>query len=135
MLCMRGSGYCTSAVPPELKNVLHATLLRLWCFEQLLQSSFPGEIFQAKDSMAQHVSSSSSRTEQPATVLRSAEQPDLKIASVHDVQRWLAAEKGASCSIVNAQQPKLKRYRAKGLKRKLSTASSHAKATKMKLPS
>ena len=58
--------------------------------------------------MKRFFASGSSRAERPAELLReslasssvgqpansfvSAEQPDFKIASIHDVQRWLAAE-------------------------------------------
>ena len=43
-------------------------------------------------------SSSSCGTEQPATLLCSAEQPAWKTASMRDVQRWLAADHVAGCS-------------------------------------
>ena len=53
-------------------------------------------------------SSSSGGAEQPATLLGSAEQPatpsQLKIASIRDVQRWLAQKPIASCSSADMQR-------------------------------
>jgi hypothetical protein len=49
-------------------------------------------------------SPASSSAGQPANSFVSAEQPDFKIASIHDVQRWLAAEHVATSSNVDAQR-------------------------------
>ena len=49
-------------------------------------------------------SPASSSAGQPANSFVSAEQPDFKIASIRDVQRWLAAEHVATSSNVDAQR-------------------------------
>ena len=53
-------------------------------------------------------SSSSGRAGRPAAASSSAEQPaipsHLKLSSIRDVQRWLAEEPIASCSIADAQR-------------------------------
>ena len=81
-------------------------LVFFWCHEgamkRFLSSSAPSSSGRAEPP------SSSSSAEQPATSLRSAEQPampsHLKLSSIQDVQRWLAEEPMASCSSVDIQR-------------------------------
>ena len=87
MLCMCGSSFC-----------------RLCSFAEVAMHLFNASAASSSALRAdQPASSSSGRAEQSATSLRSAEQPDLKIASIRDVQRWLAAEHVASCSNIDGK--------------------------------
>ena len=88
MLCMCGSSLYTLC--SFARSAMH-----LFSASAASSSSFRAD---------QPASSSSGNAEQPVTSHRSAEQPDLKIASIRDVERWLATAHVASCSNVDAQR-------------------------------